>query len=310
MSSEIFLAAVLSALLLIGGAVMVFSASRSRRRAISGRLQLITAVQAGAEGEASSSGSSQVVGAALMRGPTGGMSQAELREISRVCRWLDIPVRHAPTVFTWLRVTPALVLAVAGFVLARLELRHAPAVVLLLIAAVFAFVGWLTPAIILEHATKRHAEAVASGLPEGLELLVVCVEAGLSLEDAIDRSTAEIQWSQPALAEELTLTSADLKILPSRDQALGNLALRVDAPAIRSVVTSLSQTLKYGTPLAQALRVTASELRNDSLILMEERANRLPTLLTLPLMLCIMPTIFLLIGGPAALRLIDLFASR
>jgi tight adherence protein C len=310
MSSEIFLAAVLSALLLIGGAAMVIGASRTRRRAISGRLQLITTAQGGAETEAPSSASSHMLGATLMRGPTGGMSQAELREISRVCRWLKIPVRQAPTVYTWLRIAPALVLALVAFVLARLELRHAPPVAPLLIAGVFALLGWLAPALILQQATKRHADAVAAGLPEGLELLVVCVEAGLSLEDAIDRSTAEIRWSQPALAEELTLTSADLKILPSRDQALGNLALRVDAPAVRSVVTSLSQTLKYGTPLAQALRVTASELRNDSLVLMEERANQLPTLLTLPLMLCIMPTIFLIIGGPAALRLMDLFASR
>ncbi len=116
-----------------------------------------------------------------------------------------------------------------------------------------------------------------------------------------------MRHSHPSLAEELALTAADLKILPSRDQALSNLADRVDVPSVRSVATTLSQTMRYGTPLAQALRTVASELRNDSLLALEERANRLPTLMTLPMMLFIMPTIFLIVGGPAALRLMDTF---
>jgi len=89
------------------------------------------------------------------------------------------------------------------------------------------------------------------------------------------------------------------------DQAFANLAERIDAPSIRSVVTTLSQTMRYGTPLAHAFRVVASEMRSDSLIAMEDRANRLPALLTIPMMLFIMPTIFLIVGGPAALRVID-----
>jgi tight adherence protein C len=134
----------------------------------------------------------------------------------------------------------------------------------------------------------------------------VCVEAGLALEDGIDRIAFELKDSRPALADELALTSADLKILPSRDQALANLADRVDVASVRSVVTTLSQTMRYGTPLAQAIRVVAAEMRNESLIQLEERANRLPTMLTIPMMLFIMPTIFLVIGGPSVLRLIDM----
>jgi tight adherence protein C len=109
------------------------------------------------------------------------------------------------------------------------------------------------------------------------------------------------------LAEELALTSADLKILPSRDRALANFAERVQVPSVRTVVTTLAQTMRYGTPLAQALRVVASELRNDSLMRLEERANQLPTLMTIPMMIFIMPTIFLIVGGPAALRMLDAF---
>jgi tight adherence protein C len=148
------------------------------------------------------------------------------------------------------------------------------------------------------------------GLPEALELLVVCVEAGLALEDSIDRVTEELKLSQPVLAEELALTSADLKILPDRDIALHNLADRIAEPSVRSVVTTLSQTLRYGTPLAQALRTSAAELRSESLMTLEERANRLPTLLTVPMMLFILPTIFLIVGGPAVLRLTDILSHR
>ena len=117
-------------------------------------------------------------------------------------------------------------------------------------------------------------------MPEALDLLVVCVDAGLSLEDGLSRVVSELRASRPALADELALTSADLRILPSRDQALAKMSERVDLASIRSVTTTLAQTLRYGTPLAQALRVIATEMRNDALIQMEQRANQLPALLT------------------------------
>ena len=109
------------------------------------------------------------------------------------------------------------------------------------------------------------------------------------------------------MADELALTSADLKILPNRDEALRRLAERVDLPSVHSVVTTLSQTLKYGTPLAQALRVVAAELRNDGLLKLEEQANRMPVLLTVPMILFILPSLFLIIGGPAFLKVLDAF---
>src|SRR6185436_8429597 len=121
-----------------------------------------------------------------------------------------------------------------------------------------AILGWLVPPIVISTSIKHRKRDVATGLPDALELLVICVEAGLSLEDGIDRIVSELKRSRPALGDELALTSADLKILPSRDDALRNLADRVDLPSIRSVVTTLSQTMRYGTPLAQALRVVAS----------------------------------------------------
>ena len=161
---------------------------------------------------------------------------------------------------------------------------------------------------LLAHAAAdRRAAAVARGLPEALELLVVCVEAGLAFEDGLDRITEALQESEPLLAQELALTAADLRVLANFDQGLANLAARIDLPDVRSVVTILSQSLRYGTPLADSLRAASAEMRNEALIRLEERGNRLPTLLTLPMMLLIFPTIFLVVVGPAALNALDAF---
>jgi tight adherence protein C len=211
--------------------------------------------------------------------------------------------------FTGFRIVLAAVLGLlALFGASRLPTSGAGGLLPFVGMAVAAIVGWLAPIIMIRRGIKKRMKIVSSGLPDALELLVVCVEAGLSLEDGLDRVVDELARSQPALTEELALTSADLKILPSRDQALANFAARVDIPTVRSVITTLSQTLRYGTPLAQSLRVVAAEMRSDSLIKLEEQANKLPALLTLPVIVFLMPTIFLIVGGPAALRLIDNFS--
>ena len=176
------------------------------------------------------------------------------------------------------------------------------------VASVGAALGWSIPSFALGRLALNRRRAIARGLADAIELLVIAVEAGLSLEDAMHRIVVELRRSRPAIADELAITSADLKILPSRDEALRRLAERVDLPSVHSVVTTLSQTLKYGTPLAQALRVVAEELRNDGLLKLEEQANRMPVLLTVPMILFILPSLFLIIGGPAFLKVLDAFA--
>lgn len=233
------------------------------------------------------------------------------RESARRLALLGVPPRHSHAVFVALRLLCALGLgAAAAWLTDRLAMFAGSTVLPVLAAAALCLCGWFVPALILRRLVKRRAKAAADGLPDALELLVVCVEAGLSLEDGIDRIIGELRRSQPALAAELALTSADLKILPSRDQALANLAERVDVPSVRSVVSTLSQTLRYGTPLAQAMRVVAAQMRTEALINLEERANRLPAIMTVPMMLFIMPVIFLIVGGPAVLRLIDMLGHR
>lgn len=230
----------------------------------------------------------------------------DAREIARLYAHLGVPAAYVQNAYAASRVGFAILVAIAAFVCLTVSFDFANAPLLpYLIALMAAILGYIVPSFVISHLASKRANDIAAGLPDALELLVVCVGAGLSLEDSVDRIVVELAHSQPALAEELALTSADMKILPSRDLALGNLAQRVDVPSVRSIVSTLSQTMRYGTPLAQALRVVATEMRNDALIDMEARANRLPTFLTLPMMLFIMPTIFLIVGGPAALRVID-----
>ncbi len=169
--------------------------------------------------------------------------------------------------------------------------------------------GWYLPHVAMGRSALNRRRSIAHGLPDAIELLVIAVEAGLSLEDGMNRIVVELRGPQPAMVDELALTSADMKILPSRDDALHKLAERVNLPSVRSVVITLSQTLRYGTPLAQALRIIAAELRNDALVKLEEQANRMPVLLTIPMILFILPSLFLVIGGPAFVKVLDVLSG-
>lgn len=165
--------------------------------------------------------------------------------------------------------------------------------------------GWLLARLVLKLVARQRLAAVERALPDAIELLVVSVEAGLGLEEGLDRLIPELGHTQAALADELRTTAADLKILPSREEALTRLAERVGTKGVRSVAMTLAQTMRYGTPLAQALRLVATELRNDALLLLEERANRIPVLMTVPMIFFMLPATFLIVGGPAVLRLVD-----
>jgi tight adherence protein C len=295
--------------LVILGVALITSGARLRRQALARRIDRLNPPLTR---KAKSIRRKGLARASSLVRPEGQMLPDEARrESARRLARLGVSSRHSHAVFVALRLLCALGLGAAGALLTgRLAMFAGSTTMPVLIAAALCLCGWFLPTLILRRLVKRHAKAAADGLPDALELLVVCVEAGLSLEDGIDRIIGELRRSQPAIAAELALTSADLKILPSRDQALANLAERVDVPSVRSVVSTLSQTLRYGTPLAQAMRVVAAQMRTEALINLEERANRLPAIMTVPMMLFIMPVIFLIVGGPAVLRLIDMLGHR
>jgi tight adherence protein C len=165
--------------------------------------------------------------------------------------------------------------------------------------------GFYAPDLYLANLAKKRQQAIQKGLPDGLDLLVICAEAGLSLDTALTRVADEIGPSSPELAEELGLTAVELNFLPDRRQALQNLGRRCMMPSIRGVVNTLTQTEKYGTPLSQSLRVLSSEFREQRMLRAEEKAARLPATLTVPMIVFILPTLFIVLAGPAMLSVYD-----
>ncbi|MEL6874483.1 MAG: type II secretion system F family protein [Pseudomonadota bacterium] len=151
----------------------------------------------------------------------------------------------------------------------------------------------------------KRTDLIRKGLPDAIDLLVICAEAGLTVDSAFARVSKELGDAYPELADEFSLTSIELGFLTERRQAFENLAYRVALEHVKGVVTTMIQTEKYGTPLASSLRVLSAEFRNDRMMRAEEKAARLPAIMTIPLILFILPVLFIVILGPAACSISD-----
>lgn len=165
--------------------------------------------------------------------------------------------------------------------------------------------SYKAPDIWLKNKINKRSHAIRKGLPDALDLLVICAEAGLTVDAAFGRVSRELGKAYPELGDECGLTAIELGFLNERRQAFENFAMRVDLDAVRGVVTTMIQTEKYGTPLASALRVLSAEFRNERMMRAEEKAARLPAIMTVPLILFILPTLFVVILGPAACSIHD-----
>jgi len=170
--------------------------------------------------------------------------------------------------------------------------------------AVFAglLLGIALPDIYLKNQSQRRMGLLRKAMPDALDLMVICAEAGLSLDATLDRVSREMAPSCAEIAEEIGLTSVELSFLPERSMALQNLADRVQLQGVASLVNTLIQTERYGTPLAQALRVLSAEMRNERMMVAETKAAKLPATLTVPMILFIMPPLFFVLLGPAVLK--------
>ena len=171
------------------------------------------------------------------------------------------------------------------------------------------FLGYKGPEIYLKNIASKRTDAIRKGLPDALDLLVICAEAGLTVDAAFNRVAKELGRAYPELGDEFTLTAIELSFLNERKKAFDNLAYRVNLEAVKGVVTTMVQTERYGTPLASALRVLSAEFRNERMMRAEEKAARLPAIMTVPLILFILPTLFIVILGPAACSIADAFAD-
>jgi tight adherence protein C len=175
----------------------------------------------------------------------------------------------------------------------------------LVVCAGAAGLGYLAPKLWVKNRITKRKKALRRQLPDALDLLVVCAEAGLSLNAALDRVVREMARSSPEIADELGLLLIELNFLDERRKAFTNLCDRTDLDEFRSIANTLQQAEKYGTPLAQALRVLGQDFRAERLTKAEEKAARLPAILTVPMIIFILPTLFIVIIGPAILKTID-----
>lgn len=171
------------------------------------------------------------------------------------------------------------------------------------------FVGGLLPEFWLKMRAASRGEKLARAVPDALDLMVVCAEAGLPIGRVLQVVSKELGLSAPEMADELRYTAAELQILADRNSALAHLAERTRVAEIESMVATLLQAERYGTPLSQALRTIADESRKTLLLTLEEKAGKLPAQLSVPLMALILPPIIAIMAAPALLRVIRLLAQ-
>jgi tight adherence protein C len=215
---------------------------------------------------------------------------------------------HAPYItFLFVRlITPfAAFLLSAFYIFVVLELDHPP-MLKLAVCIGAAWLGMQAPMLLLKNKIQRRQLSIKRAFPDTLDLLLICVESGMSIESAFRKVSQEVGTQSVALAEELTLTTAELSYLPDRRQAYENLAKRTDLEGVKSVCMALQQAERYGTPLATMLRTMAQENRDMRMSEAEKKAAGLPPKLTVPMIVFFLPVLFVVILGPAAIQVMAL----
>ncbi|MHA1535941.1 MAG: type II secretion system F family protein [Alphaproteobacteria bacterium] len=214
--------------------------------------------------------------------------------------------KDAPIVYAFLRATLPIVFgALAFLVLYVLKTWEMTSTYKLVTLAGALALGYFGPALWIHNLTTKRQKELRKSLPDAIDLMVICAEAGLGMDAAFARVAREMGKASPEMADELGLTSVELSFLPDRRQALLNLSDRTGLKELRAIVNTLLQTEKYGTPLAGSLRVLSAEFRNDRLMRAEEKAAKLPALLTVPMIVFILPCLFIVLLGPAIFRIGD-----
>ncbi|EGF91890.1 bacterial type II secretion system protein F domain protein [Asticcacaulis biprosthecium C19] len=180
----------------------------------------------------------------------------------------------------------------------------------ILICVAMFVAGYYAPNIYISNTASKRRQSIVAAFPDALDLLLICVEAGMSIETALHKVSQEIGGTSIPLAEEMSLLVAELSYLPERRQAYEGFSKRTSHPGIKSVCTAMIQAEKYGTPLGTALRVMAKENRELRLSAAEKKAAALPAQLTVPMIVFFLPVLFVVILGPAALKVIDLQSAN
>lgn len=284
---------------------------RDKRRKMSDRVQAV--MHAGVAGAAER----QTLGgwlAGAFRGLAARFGEAvkpkEAQELSKTRSALvhaGFRQPHAVDIYWGIKVGAALVGLGVGVLVAASG--RVPGQYKMLAALLCVAVGFYLPGMLLDSRVKKRQKAIQNGLPDALDLLVVCVEAGMGLDAAMYRVSTELTKSQPTLSGELRLLTLELRAGKSRREALKNLSTRVGLEDMGSLVAMLIQTDMFGTSIAQTLRVYAESMRTKRFQRAEELAAKLPVKMLFPLIFFVFPTLLIVILGPAAIRLMQMFSG-
>lgn len=239
------------------------------------------------------------------------LQQSQIEDMQQKLAWAGYRNKEVAVILIGLRmILPIVFGCIAGFLLYVVEIYPDWEFKRVAALATVVFLSYKGPELFLKNKQSKRTDAIRKGLPDAIDLLVICAEAGLTVDAAFNRVAKELGRAYPELGDEFALTAIELSFLNERRMAFNNLAYRVNLEAVKGVVTTMVQTERYGTPLASALRVLSAEFRNERMMRAEEKAARLPAIMTVPLILFILPVLFIVILGPAACSISDNFINR
>jgi tight adherence protein C len=286
-------------LLLLAGATLLLRGSLRDRR-LQSRIRTLQVQAAPVQpGGGSLTEWLRHIGEALRRRAV--FSERDLQDLERTVTAAGLNPRRAVSTFVGLKVALLFAMPPVAYAAAIMfGLGHE-----LVAAALGGGLGMMAPNWVLGILRNRYINELRRGLPDALDLMVVCAEAGLGLEMAVDRVAREIGRSNRAVAAEFSLFVHELRVLPDRRMALARLSERAAINDLKRLTSTLAQTMRFGTPLAQALRSLAAEARQERMVRLETRAAKLPALMVMPMIMFIMPVLFIVLAGPPILALIQ-----
>lgn len=307
--AALFLAAVLLVSAMMMAGFFVLQGMHQRER-LSDRLLMIQG-RPRRQGEQTERESLRVVviralsgfGQAILR--SGMVSSQTLKDVQQTLEASGLRGSQGVGIF----IASKIVLALSLPLLAWLATSHVtlPHLLHMLLLPATAVAGLMLPDILVGKQRKRYLARLEQGLPDALDMLVICTQAGLALGPSIIRVGVELQHSYKEIATEFELTANELQVNADSRVALQNLGQRSGLEGFKRLATTLVQTIQYGTPIADALRLLSAEMRQEALIAFEGRAARLPVMLTMPMIAFILPCIFLIVGGPAMIEIMKAF---
>lgn len=234
----------------------------------------------------------------------GSLSDEKRSSLKRMLVRAGLMSSRAPFIYYSARLVSALILPILALVILSLMIGSLAPDILILVTIGFCLVGYMLPYVVVRLRTSERQREAREGFPDAMDMLLVCVEAGLGLSAAIDRVSGEILRSNRVLAEHFTLVNLEVRAGTSRSDALKNFADRAGVTEISALVTLLIQSENLGTSIADSLRVYASEMRSKRLIRAEEKANKLPVKMALPLGFAILPCLIIVVMTPMIIRMV------